>query len=64
MSLCGGDGESELQNHIEDGTEIRFIHGSVLNLAHLDMVMSDFDIETAYHAAAYKHVPRSMDWVH
>ncbi len=64
MRLCAGDRESELQNHIEDGTEIRFILGSVLNLAHLDMVMSDFDIETAYHVAAYKHVPRSMDWVH
>ena len=49
--------ESELQRSIEEGMEIRFILGSVLNLAHLNMVLSDFAIETVYHAAAYKHVP-------
>ena len=49
--------ESELQRAVEAGMEIRFILGSVLNLAHLDMVLSDFEIETVYHAAAYKHVP-------
>ena len=49
--------ESELQRAVEEGMEIRFILGSVLNLAHLDMVLSDFEIETVYHAAAYKHVP-------
>ena len=44
--------ESELQRAVEAGMEIRFILGSVLNLAHLDMVLSDFEIETVYHAAA------------
>lgn len=36
--------------------EVYYILGSALNLGHIDVVMSDFDIQTVYHAAAYKHV--------
>lgn len=36
--------------------DVCYILGSVLNLGHMNVVMSNFQIDTVYHAAAYKHV--------
>ncbi len=49
--------EQELRPRETDECEMIFLLGSVLNRGHLTMVMDDFDIQTVYHAAAYKHVP-------
>ena len=38
-------------------TEVIPILASVTNLRKVDLVVKDYDIETIYHAAAYKHVP-------
>ncbi|WP_413944576.1 polysaccharide biosynthesis protein [Bdellovibrio sp. HCB-162] len=37
--------------------EIHSVLGDVLNIGHLLMVMDQYQIQTVYHAAAYKHVP-------
>ncbi|MGP9545665.1 UDP-N-acetylglucosamine 4,6-dehydratase family protein [Psychrobacter sp. AOP7-B1-25] len=39
------------------GIEVMAIIGNVTNEANLTRVMSDYGIQTVYHAAAYKHVP-------
>ncbi len=49
--------EAELQELCSERTEIVFLLGSILNRGHLDDVLSTFEINTVYHAAAYKHVP-------
>lgn len=48
--------EIELEDKVSDETDLVVLLGSILNQGHLAMVMEDFEIETVYHAAAYKHV--------
>ncbi|MBE0623833.1 MAG: polysaccharide biosynthesis protein [Burkholderiales bacterium] len=38
-------------------TELRFQLGSVTDAPRLQRIFAEFDIDTVYHAAAYKHVP-------
>lgn len=52
--------ERELREMLErSATEVELVPmlGSVLNRVRLQEVMRAFEIETVYHAAAYKHVP-------
>jgi FlaA1/EpsC-like NDP-sugar epimerase len=52
--------ERELQaiNRIEDlGVQIHPLLGSVCHRRRCEKVMKSFEVETLYHAAAYKHVP-------
>jgi len=49
--------EKELSGLTKEGVDIVPILGSVLEGAHLSKVMSQYQIDTVYHAAAYKHVP-------
>jgi FlaA1/EpsC-like NDP-sugar epimerase len=37
--------------------ELVFLLGSIMHKSHLDSVIREFQIETIYHAAAFKHVP-------
>ncbi|MCB1692640.1 MAG: polysaccharide biosynthesis protein [Pseudomonadales bacterium] len=48
--------ENELQEKVGSEIELVAMLGSILNEGHLTMALSDFGIETVYHAAAYKHV--------
>jgi FlaA1/EpsC-like NDP-sugar epimerase len=49
--------EKELSNIGIYSLDIYPILGSVNNKARLDNVLKQFDVDTIYHAAAYKHVP-------
>jgi FlaA1/EpsC-like NDP-sugar epimerase len=49
--------EKELSNIDTYSLDIYPILGSVNNKARLDNVFKQFDVDTIYHAAAYKHVP-------
>ncbi|MEM7293966.1 MAG: nucleoside-diphosphate sugar epimerase/dehydratase [Pseudomonadota bacterium] len=49
--------ELELKELTTENTEIVVLLGSILNPGHLKTVLNNFDVETVYHAAAYKHVP-------
>lgn len=52
--------EQELQNQIEDENQdvkLFALLGSVQNQQRLEAVMQSFQVQTVYHAAAYKHVP-------
>lgn len=49
--------ERELTNILDHGVKVIPILGSVLDSSHLDKVMQQYQIDTVYHAAAYKHVP-------
>ncbi|MCF4009304.1 polysaccharide biosynthesis protein [Rheinheimera sp. UJ63] len=52
--------EQELRNHIEaEGLDIKLIPvmGTVQRQSRLETVMRTFEVNTVYHAAAYKHVP-------
>lgn len=52
--------DSELQNSIKQnhlGVEILPVIGSIQNKRYLDKIISTFNVQTIYHAAAYKHVP-------
>lgn len=49
--------EKELSSLSSEGIEIIPILGSVLEETHLKKVISQYQIDTVYHAAAYKHVP-------
>jgi len=52
--------EQELQEHINTSkqeTKLYALLGSVQNQERLEAVMQRFEIQTVYHAAAYKHVP-------
>ena len=52
--------ESELvKAHIRTGSVVELIPllGSVTNRRRLEQVFSTFEVDTVYHAAAYKHVP-------
>ncbi|MAF05943.1 nucleoside-diphosphate sugar epimerase/dehydratase, partial [Herbaspirillum sp.] len=48
---------SELAKHIEPSVGIVPILGSVQNAKRLKAAITAFEVETIYHAAAYKHVP-------
>ncbi|MEX1237216.1 MAG: polysaccharide biosynthesis protein, partial [Pseudomonadales bacterium] len=48
--------EAELEDQVGEDTKLIVLLGSVLNQGHLEMVMRDFEVQTVYHAAAYKHV--------
>jgi len=48
--------EQELR-HADHGVELVAVLGSVLNEALLGSVMQQHEVQTVYHAAAYKHVP-------
>jgi len=52
--------EQELKNTLKDNngtTELIPLLGSVQNQTRLESIMSNFGVQTIYHAAAYKHVP-------
>lgn len=52
--------ESELRATIKQkdlGVDLLPIMGSIQNKAYLSNIMATFNVETVYHAAAYKHVP-------
>ncbi|CAK0774816.1 Polysaccharide biosynthesis protein [Gammaproteobacteria bacterium] len=49
--------ERELANHQSSSIEIIPLLGSVLDGRRLMMAMDMFQVQTVYHAAAYKHVP-------
>lgn len=52
--------DSELQNSIKQNNldvEILPVIGSIQNKKYLDKIISTFNVQTIYHAAAYKHVP-------
>ncbi|MGB0733411.1 MAG: UDP-N-acetylglucosamine 4,6-dehydratase family protein, partial [Pontibacterium sp.] len=49
--------ERELQQHAHSDIEIIAILGNVQDKFHLLRVMQSYQINTVYHAAAYKHVP-------
>lgn len=48
--------EQELSELCEPASELIVLLGSILNKSHLSKVMDDFEVDTVYHAAAYKHV--------
>lgn len=48
---------SDTLNEINSDLKVIPILSSVLNQEQLEKTMTDFNIETVYHAAAYKHVP-------
>ena len=48
---------SELAKHLEPNIRIVPILGSVQNAKRLNAAITAFQVETIYHAAAYKHVP-------
>ncbi|MBL4680936.1 MAG: polysaccharide biosynthesis protein [Pseudomonadales bacterium] len=48
--------EHELNNLCAAETDIAVLLGSILNKSQLSKVMADFNVDTVYHAAAYKHV--------
>lgn len=48
--------EQELRKHLSYVTVVPVL-GDVLNLKHLENIVEKYDINTVYHAAAYKHVP-------
>jgi len=47
----------QLSSRLEDSIEIVPLMGSVQNQNRLFSLMTSFDVDTVYHAAAYKHVP-------
>lgn len=50
--------ERELQNApVASPTKVEAILGSVTNTNQIRSLLARFDVETVYHAAAYKHVP-------
>ncbi len=49
--------EKELKPLCDPGTELLLLLGSIMNQKHLSNVMHNFEIQTVYHAAAFKHVP-------
>jgi len=49
--------ERELTGKNIDHVEIMGLLGSVQNSRLLDLVMAEHEVQTVYHAAAYKHVP-------
>ncbi|MDO6563991.1 nucleoside-diphosphate sugar epimerase/dehydratase [Amphritea sp. 1_MG-2023] len=49
--------EQELQPLVTDGIKVIAVLGSVLDSAYLKRVMTQYGVNTIYHAAAYKHVP-------
>ncbi len=49
--------EKELAKFADGQIQIVPVLGSVLDLPHLMKVMSQYGVNTVYHAAAYKHVP-------
>jgi FlaA1/EpsC-like NDP-sugar epimerase len=49
--------EKELSNIDSHSLDVYPILGSVNNKVRLDNVFKQFDVDTIYHAAAYKHVP-------
>ena len=48
--------DSELKK-VDHEVELLVLLGSILNQEYLSKVMSNFQIDTVYHAAAFKHVP-------
>jgi FlaA1/EpsC-like NDP-sugar epimerase len=48
--------ENELRDEAGD-VELLVLLGSILNEEYLSKVMNNFEIDTVYHAAAFKHVP-------
>lgn len=58
LALYSIEGElTEKVKRLEAGTRIVPVLGSVQDEARLDTVMKVFQVQTIYHAAAYKHVP-------
>lgn len=49
--------ERELENLNPGNVEVQVVLGSILNQSHLLATLSKFEVDTVYHAAAYKHVP-------
>ena len=49
--------DSELKQKLQNRIEVVPILGSVTNFERVKTVLSVFDVDTVYHAAAYKHVP-------
>ncbi|WP_271271694.1 polysaccharide biosynthesis protein [Aliamphritea hakodatensis] len=49
--------ERELRLVLPEGIQLIPILGNVLDKAMLEQVMTEYAIDTVYHAAAYKHVP-------
>ena len=49
--------DKELGNKTTPSTKILPMLGSVTNKKRLSQIMKRFDVDTIYHAAAYKHVP-------
>lgn len=49
--------EKELSAHVADSLKIIPLLGSVQNPRFMTAAFSRFDVDTVYHAAAYKHVP-------
>ena len=49
--------DKELCNLCEGLVKIHPVLGSVTNRARLENIFEHFDVDTVYHAAAYKHVP-------
>ncbi|MEM1112154.1 MAG: nucleoside-diphosphate sugar epimerase/dehydratase [Pseudomonadota bacterium] len=47
----------ELADGIEQAVEIRALLGTVQDQRRLESIYRTFEVETVYHAAAYKHVP-------
>lgn len=48
--------DAELQK-LDHKVELLVLLGSILNQEYLSKVMNNFEIDTVYHAAAFKHVP-------
>lgn len=48
--------EQQLSVLCPEETELVVLLGSIMNKKHLSLVMSNFDVDTVYHAAAFKHV--------
>lgn len=58
FSLYTVERELQLLNRVEGlGVEIQALLGSVTHRRRCESLMRSFEIETVYHAAAYKHVP-------
>ena len=49
--------EQELRPLCSESTELIVLLGSIMNKQHLSTIMDGFNVQTVYHAAAFKHVP-------
>ena len=49
--------DQELLNIVKHGVEIFPVIGSITNKHRISNIIRHYDVQTIYHAAAYKHVP-------